>query len=42
MAVGVMALIPGADVVGRGGSFLDVTVGVGLSIYEINSSRFVS
>ena len=42
MAVEVMALIPGADIMGRRGSFLDVTVGVGLSTYEINSSGFVS
>ncbi len=41
MTVGAVALMSGVDIMGRG-SFLDVTVGVGLSIYEINSSGFVS
>lgn len=41
MAVEVVALMPGVDIM-VGVRFLDVTVGVGWSIYEINSSGFVS
>ena len=40
-AFGAGALIRGVDIM-SGVRFLDVTVGVGLSIYEINSSGFVS
>jgi uncharacterized membrane protein YgaE (UPF0421/DUF939 family) len=41
MAVEVVALMPGVDII-VGVRFLDVIVGVGWSIYEINSSGFVS
>ena len=41
VAVGVAALMPGVDIM-VGVRFLDVTVGVGLSTYEMNSSGFVS
>jgi hypothetical protein len=41
VAVGAGALMPGADIM-VGVGFLDVTVGVGSSTYEINSSGFVS
>ncbi len=41
VAVGVVGLMPGVDIM-VGVRFLDVTVGVGLPTYEINSSGFVS
>jgi hypothetical protein len=41
MAVEVVALMPGVDIMVCV-RFLDVAVGVRLSIYEINSSGFVS